>query len=101
MDSLGYFGLSLQVGDFGLDIYLTQLIFGIVEVPARYSSIFLMQWLGRKWSQLGALVLGGLMSIAIIFVPAGNRSPQILCPPSDEGFMGLGYKGPTIWRGEG
>ncbi|KAK2508776.1 hypothetical protein MC885_008238 [Smutsia gigantea] len=70
VDSLGYFGLSLQVGDFGLDIYLTQLIFGAVEVPARYSSIFMMQWLGRKWSQLATLVLGGLMCIAIIFVPA-------------------------------
>ncbi|XP_004614679.2 solute carrier family 22 member 13 [Sorex araneus] len=69
VDSLGYFGLGLQVGDFGLDIYLTQLIFGTVEVPARYSSIFLMQWLGRRWSQLGTLVLGGLMSIIIIFIP--------------------------------
>lgn len=69
VDSLGYFGLSLQVGDFGLDIYLTQLIFGAVEVPARYSSIFMMQWFGRRWSQMGTLVLGGLMCISIIFVP--------------------------------
>ncbi|XP_012381639.1 solute carrier family 22 member 13 isoform X2 [Dasypus novemcinctus] len=43
VDSLGYYGLSLQVGDFGLDIYLTQLIFGAIEVPARYSTIFLTQ----------------------------------------------------------
>ncbi|XP_059520396.1 solute carrier family 22 member 13 isoform X2 [Myotis daubentonii] len=70
VDSLGYFGLSLQVGDFGLDIYLTQLIFGAVEVPARYSSIFMMQCFGRRWSQMGTLVLGGLMCISIIFVPA-------------------------------
>ncbi|XP_027442873.1 solute carrier family 22 member 13 [Zalophus californianus] len=70
VDSLGYFGLSLQVGDFGLDIYLTQLVFGAIEVPARYSSIFMMQWLGRKWSQMLTLVLGGLMCIAIVFVPA-------------------------------
>ncbi|XP_070348415.1 solute carrier family 22 member 13 [Equus asinus] len=70
VDSLGYFGLGLKVGDFGLDIYLTQLIFGAVEIPARCSSIFMMQWLGRKWSQMGTLVLGGIMCIAIIFVPA-------------------------------
>uniref|UniRef100_A0A8C7AMA4 Solute carrier family 22 member 13 n=2 Tax=Neovison vison TaxID=452646 RepID=A0A8C7AMA4_NEOVI len=70
VDSLGYFGLSLQVGDFGLDIYLTQLVFGTVEVPARYCSIFMMQRLGRKWSQMLTLVLGGLMCIAIVFVPA-------------------------------
>lgn len=74
MDSLGYFGLSLQVGDFGLDIYLTQLVFGTVEVPARYCSIFMMQRLGRKWSQMLTLVLGGLMCIAIVFVPAGTRA---------------------------
>ncbi|XP_007517133.1 solute carrier family 22 member 13 isoform X4 [Erinaceus europaeus] len=72
VDSLGYFGLSLQVGDFGLDIYLTQLIFGAVEVPARYSSIYMMQWFGRRWSQMGTLILGGLMSIIIIFIPAGQ-----------------------------
>ncbi|XP_004419571.1 PREDICTED: solute carrier family 22 member 13 [Ceratotherium simum simum] len=70
VDSLGYFGLGLKVGDFGLDIYLTQLIFGAVEIPARCSSIFMMQWFGRKWSQMGTLILGGLMCIAIIFVPA-------------------------------
>ncbi|XP_058146768.1 solute carrier family 22 member 13 isoform X3 [Dasypus novemcinctus] len=69
VDSLGYYGLSLQVGDFGLDIYLTQLIFGAIEVPARYSTIFLTQRFGRKWSQSGTLILGGLMCIAIIFVP--------------------------------
>ncbi|XP_004708741.1 solute carrier family 22 member 13 [Echinops telfairi] len=70
VDSLVYFGLSFQVEDFGLDIYLTQLIFGAVEVPARYSTMFMMEKLGRKWSQLGTLVVGGLMCIIIIFIPA-------------------------------
>ncbi|XP_008584795.1 PREDICTED: solute carrier family 22 member 13 [Galeopterus variegatus] len=70
VDSLGFFGLSLQVGDFGLDIYLTQLIFGAVEVPARYSSIFMMERFGRKWSQMGTLVVGGLMCITTTFIPA-------------------------------
>lgn len=82
MDSLGYFGLSLQVGDFGLDIYLTQLIFGAVEVPARYSSIFMMQCFGRRWSQMGTLVLGGLMCISIIFVPAGTCTGSPLAAPT-------------------
>ncbi|MBZ3883332.1 Solute carrier family 22 member 13 [Sciurus carolinensis] len=70
VDSLGYYGLSLQVGDFGLDIYLTQLIFGAIEVPARLLSIFMMEKFGRKWSQMGTLILGGLMCIIIIFIPA-------------------------------
>ncbi|XP_051029264.1 solute carrier family 22 member 13 [Phodopus roborovskii] len=70
-DSLVYYGFSLQVGDFGLDIYLTQVIFGAVEVPARFSSIFIMEKLGRRWSQLGSLTLAGAVCIIIIFIPAG------------------------------
>ncbi|KAM5281096.1 solute carrier family 22 member 13 [Ctenodactylus gundi] len=69
-DNLVYYGLSLQVGDFGLDIYLTQLIFGAVEVPGRLSSIYLMERLGRKWAQAGTLILSGLMCIIIIFIPS-------------------------------
>lgn len=94
-----YYGLGFKVGDFGLDIYLTQLIFGAVEVPARYSSIFMMERLGRKWSQMGTLLLGGLMCIAIIFVPAGTRTGSSNCLPSctccllrNEGFSGFGYR---------
>lgn len=75
-------GLSLQVGDFSLNIYLTQLIFGAVEVPACYSSIFMMQWFGRKWTQLGTLVLGGLVCIAIIFIPASIKAGSPPTPSS-------------------
>ncbi|KAB0390544.1 hypothetical protein E2I00_017563, partial [Balaenoptera physalus] len=47
--SLEYFGLGLK------------LIFREVEVPTRYSSIFVVERLGLKWSQLGTRVLGGVM----------------------------------------
>lgn len=97
MDSLGYFGLSLQVGDFGLDIYLTQLIFGAVEVPARYSSIFMMQWFGRRWSQMGTLVLGGLMCISTIFVPAGNWPGSPLAPPTLTHLWPEASPGLRVW----
>uniref|UniRef100_H0V7T9 Major facilitator superfamily (MFS) profile domain-containing protein n=2 Tax=Cavia porcellus TaxID=10141 RepID=H0V7T9_CAVPO len=70
VDSLVYYGLSFQVGEFGLDIYLTQLIFGAFEVPARLFSIFLMERLGRKWSQSGTMILGGVMCLVIAFIPS-------------------------------
>ncbi|XP_004635290.1 solute carrier family 22 member 13-like isoform X2 [Octodon degus] len=71
VNNLVYYGLSFQVGDFGMDIYLTQLIFGAVELPSRISSIFFMEKYGRKWSQSGCLILGGLMCIIIAFIPSG------------------------------
>ncbi|XP_033021375.1 solute carrier family 22 member 13-like [Lacerta agilis] len=69
VNSLAYYGLSLNVGGFGFDIYLTQAIFGAVEIPGRLSCIFLMQWLGRKKCQSSALLLGGAFCLLIAVIP--------------------------------
>ncbi|KAL8164852.1 UNVERIFIED_CONTAM: hypothetical protein K2H54_011023 [Gekko kuhli] len=69
VNSLVYYGLSLNVGSFGLDIYLTQLFFGAVEIPARVTCIFLLQWLGRKKCQAVCLLLGGAACLLITAVP--------------------------------
>ncbi|XP_039378188.1 solute carrier family 22 member 13-like isoform X1 [Mauremys reevesii] len=69
VNSLVYYGLSLNVGSFGLDIYLTQLVFGAVEIPARFGCIFLLQWFGRKKCQGCFLLLGGAMCLIITCIP--------------------------------
>uniref|UniRef100_A0A8C8STZ4 Solute carrier family 22 member 13 n=1 Tax=Pelusios castaneus TaxID=367368 RepID=A0A8C8STZ4_9SAUR len=69
VNSLVYYGLSLKVGSFGLDIYLTQLVFGAVEIPARSLCPFLLQWFGRKKCQGFFLLLGGVMCLIIIGIP--------------------------------
>uniref|UniRef100_A0A8C5DFH8 Solute carrier family 22 member 13b n=1 Tax=Gouania willdenowi TaxID=441366 RepID=A0A8C5DFH8_GOUWI len=52
--NLMYFGLSLNVGDFGLNIYLTQLVFALVEFPARFGRI---------------LFIGGVACLGILVIP--------------------------------
>ncbi|KAM9165826.1 solute carrier family 22 member 13-like [Pangshura tecta] len=69
VNSLVYYGLSLNMGSFGLNIYLTQLVFGAVEIPARFGCIFLLQWFGRKKCQSCFLVLGGAMCLIITCIP--------------------------------
>ncbi|KAL7976439.1 hypothetical protein Chor_008388 [Crotalus horridus] len=69
VDSLVYYELSLHVGDFGLNIYLTQLIFGAVEIPSRILSIFLLEWIGRKKCQSTWLILGGIVCVIICVIP--------------------------------
>ncbi|XP_072306995.1 solute carrier family 22 member 13-like isoform X2 [Eucyclogobius newberryi] len=67
--SLMYYGISLNVGNFGLDIYLTQFIFGLVELPARLGSLPLLQRFGRRKCQTVVLVLGGTACLVIIAIP--------------------------------
>ncbi|XP_033495057.2 solute carrier family 22 member 13-like [Epinephelus lanceolatus] len=67
--SLLFYGLSLNVGNFGVNIYLTQFIFGAVEVPARLGSLPLIQRFGRKLILSGTLLFGGAACLGILGVP--------------------------------
>ncbi|TKS87703.1 Solute carrier family 22 member 13 [Collichthys lucidus] len=67
--SLMYYGLSLNVGNFGLDIYLTQFIFGVVEIPARLGTLPIIQHFGRRICQAGVLIFGGCACLAILAIP--------------------------------
>uniref|UniRef100_A0A667YMB0 Solute carrier family 22 member 13b n=1 Tax=Myripristis murdjan TaxID=586833 RepID=A0A667YMB0_9TELE len=69
MTSMVYFGLSLSVGDFGLDIYLTQFIFGIVEIPAYLVSLASIQHFGRRIYQAGVLLISGCACLVIPAIP--------------------------------
>ncbi|XP_053716060.1 solute carrier family 22 member 13-like [Synchiropus splendidus] len=67
--SLVYYGLNLNVGGFGLSIYLTQFIFGLVEFPARLGVLSLMNYIGRRRSLAGLLLFAGLACLATLAIP--------------------------------
>lgn len=71
-----YYGLSLNISDFGMNIYLTQMIFGLVEMPARTITLFTLNR-SRKISQLAFLAVGGMACLLTIFVPAGEEPLQV------------------------
>uniref|UniRef100_A0A667YUI9 Solute carrier family 22 member 13b n=1 Tax=Myripristis murdjan TaxID=586833 RepID=A0A667YUI9_9TELE len=67
--SVVYFGLSLNVGSFGLDMYLTQFIFAITEVFAHLVNLALSQHFGRRKCQTGFLLAGGCACLVIPAIP--------------------------------
>lgn len=71
-----YFGLSLNVGTFGMDIYVTQFIFGAVELPARLGSLPLIQRFGRRICEASLLMVGGVACLVILVIPKGKTLLQ-------------------------
>uniref|UniRef100_A0A3B5L757 Si:dkey-119m7.4 n=1 Tax=Xiphophorus couchianus TaxID=32473 RepID=A0A3B5L757_9TELE len=66
---LVYYGLSLNISDFGMNIYLTQMIFGLVEMPARTITLFTLNR-SRKFSQLAFLAVGGSACLLTTCIPS-------------------------------
>ncbi|XP_075994215.1 solute carrier family 22 member 13-like [Genypterus blacodes] len=67
--SMVYYGLSLNVGGFGLNIYLTQFIFSATEFSARLGTLPLIQRFGRRLCQAAALFFGGSACLLILAIP--------------------------------
>ncbi|XP_049453541.1 solute carrier family 22 member 13-like [Epinephelus fuscoguttatus] len=67
-----YYCLSFNVGNFGLSVFVTQLMFGLTELPAHILCIWLLEALGRKVSLMSTLLMGGFLCILILVVPQGN-----------------------------
>lgn len=55
-----------------MNIYITQLVFGGVEVPGSLLSFTLNQRIGRRLTQLGSLFLAGAASLSILAIPRGT-----------------------------
>lgn len=75
---LVYYGLSLGVSRLGTDLYLTQFIFGLVEIPARTLVLFVLPY-SRRLCQSGFLATGGLSCLLVLAIPAGRRGVLLTC----------------------
>uniref|UniRef100_A0AAY4A459 Uncharacterized protein n=1 Tax=Denticeps clupeoides TaxID=299321 RepID=A0AAY4A459_9TELE len=76
--NLAYTSLSLNVGKFGMDIFITQLIFGLTEVPAHLICLWLLELVGRKPSLMSTLLVGGTMCLVSVFIPEGTLQQNFI-----------------------
>ncbi|XP_043931358.1 solute carrier family 22 member 6-B-like [Protopterus annectens] len=67
--SFSYYGLAMDLQGFGVSIYLIQIIFGVVDIPAKLIGTLLIAFIGRRFTQVTSLVFTGLSIITNIFIP--------------------------------
>ncbi|XP_037373631.2 organic anion transporter 7-like [Talpa occidentalis] len=66
---LPLFGLSLNLQQVGSHIFLVQVLFGGVSLPANYIALLILNCLGRRLSQALFMFLEGVSILSMIFVP--------------------------------
>uniref|UniRef100_A0A8C3U2R8 Major facilitator superfamily (MFS) profile domain-containing protein n=1 Tax=Catharus ustulatus TaxID=91951 RepID=A0A8C3U2R8_CATUS len=67
-----YYGLAMDLQNFEFNIYIIQLIFGAVDIPAKLVSVLTITYVGRRFTQAFALILAGLAILANTLVPRGE-----------------------------
>ncbi|XP_040140136.1 organic anion transporter 3 isoform X2 [Ictidomys tridecemlineatus] len=65
-----YYSLAMGVEEFGVNLYILQIIFGGVDIPAKFITILSISYLGRHITQAFVLLLAGGAILALIFVPS-------------------------------
>lgn len=71
-----YYGISFKISGFGVNIYLTQLIYGAIEVPAKIGTFFAVDWIGRRNSQAIFLIATGALIGLNTAIPLGGDRPS-------------------------
>lgn len=67
-----YYGISFKISGFSVDIYLTQLIYGAIEVPAKVMTFFILDWIGRRNGQSLFLITTGALIALNMAIPLGG-----------------------------
>ncbi len=53
-------------------MYLTQFVYGAIEIPAKLSIYYLLDKFGRRITQAGSLLFVGISLMINIFIPKGE-----------------------------
>ncbi|XP_054664246.1 solute carrier family 22 member 6-like isoform X5 [Grus americana] len=98
--SFAYYGLAMDLQGFGVDIYLSQLVFGAVDIPAKLASVLAISCVGRRVAQGGSLALAGICILANIIVPMELQMLRMAFAVIGKGSLAASFNCAYIFSGE-
>uniref|UniRef100_A0A8D2J8G0 Major facilitator superfamily (MFS) profile domain-containing protein n=1 Tax=Varanus komodoensis TaxID=61221 RepID=A0A8D2J8G0_VARKO len=98
--SFAYYGLAMDLQNFGFDLYLTQLVFGAVDFPAKLISVITITYVGRRFSQALSLILAGLCILVNVFVPQDLANLRMTFAVIGKGSLAASFNCAYIFSGE-
>lgn len=89
--SFSYYGLAVDLQGFGVNIYLVQLIFGAIDIPAKLVCVFTMSYIGRRFTQGAALILAGLVILINVFIPKDLQAVRVTLAAIGKGSLSASF----------
>ncbi|XP_065407188.1 solute carrier family 22 member 6-B-like [Chrysemys picta bellii] len=98
--TFAYYGLAMDLQNFGVNIFLIQLVFGAVDFPAKFISVFTISFIGRRFTQAFTLILAGLSILANIFVPQDLKTLRTVLAVVGKGCLAASFNCVYLYTSE-
>ncbi|XP_051821284.1 solute carrier family 22 member 6-like [Antechinus flavipes] len=98
--SFAYYGLVMDLQYFGSNIYLTQVIFGAVDLPAKLIGFLVINYIGRRPAQMASLLLAGISILVNILVPKDWGIMRTSLAVLGKGCLGASFNCVFLYTGE-
>lgn len=72
-----FYGLILHLQHIGNNVFLFQVLFGMVSLPANYIALLALNHMGRRVSQMIFGFLLGIFILTTTFLPEGEKRAQV------------------------
>ncbi|XP_077427248.1 solute carrier family 22 member 7-like [Vanacampus margaritifer] len=94
--AIAFYGITFNISGFGLNVYLTQLLYSSVEVPGKLSILFLLDTIGRKRTQVGMLMMLAVSLGINIVIPKDMSTLRTVVAVIGKGFASASF-GTTVF----
>ncbi|XP_074861765.1 solute carrier family 22 member 6-like isoform X2 [Carettochelys insculpta] len=98
--NLAYYGLSMDLPAFGLDIFLVQTIFGAIDILAKMACALALSYFGRRTIQASSLILAGIFLLGNIPVPREMLMVRLALVVLGKGCLAASSVCSYLYRGE-
>ncbi|XP_062867369.1 solute carrier family 22 member 6 [Trichomycterus rosablanca] len=98
--SFAYYGLAMDLQKFGVNIYLIQVIFGAVDIPAKVVITMMMSKIGRRLSQSLSLIIAGVTMLIMLLVPNEMQTLRTSLAVVGKGCLAASFSCCYLYSGE-
>nr|XP_044986394.1 solute carrier family 22 member 6 [Jaculus jaculus] len=98
--SFAYYGLVMDLQGFGVSIYLIQVIFGAVDLPAKLVCFLVINSLGRRPAQMASLLLAGICILVNGVIPRDQTVVRTSLAVLGKGCLAASFNCIFLYTGE-
>ncbi|XP_033479941.1 solute carrier family 22 member 7-like [Epinephelus lanceolatus] len=98
--AITFYGISFNITGFGLNIYLTQFTYALIELPAKLSVYYLLDRIGRQCTEVGALLMASTCLGINIVVPKDMSVVRTVVAIIGKGFSSASFATLVLYSSE-